>query len=381
MYGMTFNDRPPGDDLDPDRSSPAPRWALGPEWASSGLRQPGWVLLPLRVFLGVTFIYAGLQKLATPSFFDPSSPTSVQHQMQMVAPTSPIGFLVRWSLHAGLVVGVLIAVAELAVGVGTLLGLKARLAAVGGALLALTFFLTMSWTTSPYYYGADIVFLFAWTPFVLVGSADVMSLDAWLHHRVPTPGLAGASGTSAAPVEGSPAVHARQRRAIVLTGGATVLAAALTTLLGRLASAAPVGHARQAARAAGPSTRPSAPPSPHKRKSGHPSTGDTAPARPSGTRIAAARAVPVGKAASFSDPASGVPAWLVRLAPKRCVAFSAVCTHAGCTVEYQASTQEFVCPCHGGTYSARTGQVLAGPPPAPLREIPARIADGQIYVD
>lgn len=373
---MAPTDRPPNRDHNVRSSSQAPPWVLGPEWASSGLRQLGWVLMPLRAFLGVTFIFAGLQKLASPSFFDASSATSVQHQMAMVAPTSPIGFLVRLSLHAGLLVGVLIALAELAVGVGTLLGLKARVAALGGALLALTFFLTMSWTTSPYYYGADIVFLFAWTPLLVVGSADVLSLDAWIRRRALAGGLAGHAATDVVE-ESDEAARARQRRALVLTGGATVLAAALTAFLGRLASATPTVRSAQAA--------PGATPSPHamrKRKpSRHNRATQTAAPQPSGTKIAPARAVPVGRAAQFTDPSSGAPAWLVRLSPKRCVAFSAVCTHAGCTVGYQASSQEFVCPCHGGTYSARTGQVLAGPPPAALRQIPAQIADGHIYVD
>jgi len=344
---------------------------MGPEWDSLGVRQLGWVLLPLRGFLGFTFIYAGLQKFASPSFFDASSPTSVQHQMVMVAPTSPIGFLVRLSLHAGILVGVLIALAELAIGVATLLGLKARLAAAGGALLALTFFLTMSWTTSPYYYGADIVFLFAWTPFAFVGSAGVLSVDAWLHDRVPR--QAGGRAVEWADEE----AQARQRRTVLLAGAATVLAAGLTAFFGRLASASPAGRSLQATPAR--HTPKPSPSDPSNQQPKHQQP--TAQRTPSGTRIGSAKDVPVGQAGQFTDPASGSPAWLVRLSPNRCVAFSAICTHAGCSVGYQSSNQEFVCPCHGGTYSARTGRVLAGPPPAPLKEIPARIAGGQIYVD
>ncbi len=45
------------------------------------LYSAGWVLLPLRVFLGFTFSFAGLQKLANPGFFDASNPASIQAQL------------------------------------------------------------------------------------------------------------------------------------------------------------------------------------------------------------------------------------------------------------------------------------------------------------
>jgi thiosulfate dehydrogenase [quinone] large subunit len=91
--------------------------------------------------------------------------------------------------------------------------------------------------------------------------------------------------------------------------------------------------------------------------------------------------VPVGQARSFTDPASGQPAWVVQPTSGTFVAFSAVCTHAGCPVQYDQSTTQFVCPCHGGVYDARTGQVLQGPPPRPLPRIPVRIVAAEIRVD
>jgi Rieske Fe-S protein len=45
-------------------------------------------------------------------------------------------------------------------------------------------------------------------------------------------------------------------------------------------------------------------------------------------------------------------------------AFSATCTHAGCTLGYSSGT--IICPCHGGTYSPNTGAVTGGPPPSGL---------------
>ncbi len=45
-------------------------------------------------------------------------------------------------------------------------------------------------------------------------------------------------------------------------------------------------------------------------------------------------------------------------------AFSATCTHAGCTVGY--SRGSIICPCHGGTFNPTTGAVTGGPPPSGL---------------
>ena len=59
-------------------------------------------------------------------------------------------------------------------------------------------------------------------------------------------------------------------------------------------------------------------------------------------------------------------------------AFSAVCTHAGCTVAYQGGAQ-IVCPCHGGLYNAATGAVEGGPPPSGLAPRKVLERSGSIY--
>jgi len=61
-------------------------WALRD---ADGTIATGWYLLPLRLFLGVTFVYAGLQKLANPDFFRASSPVSIHAQLVGAAHTSP----------------------------------------------------------------------------------------------------------------------------------------------------------------------------------------------------------------------------------------------------------------------------------------------------
>lgn len=55
------------------------------------------------------------------------------------------------------------------------------------------------------------------------------------------------------------------------------------------------------------------------------------------------------------------------------------CTHLGCRTRYDADAKQFVCPCHGGAYDM-DGAVVAGPPPAPLRQIAARVEDGHVVV-
>jgi thiosulfate dehydrogenase [quinone] large subunit len=134
--------------------------------------------LPLRLFLGFTFAFAGLQKLANPAFFEASSPASIQAQLAGAARRSPIHALVSPLVHVAVPLGVLIALAEVAVGVGALLGLWTRVAAAGGMALSLMLFLTVSFHSSPYYTGSDIVFLFAWMPLLLAGSAGAVSADA-----------------------------------------------------------------------------------------------------------------------------------------------------------------------------------------------------------
>ncbi len=64
------------------------------------------------------------------------------------------------------------------------------------------------------------------------------------------------------------------------------------------------------------------------------------------------------------------------------VAYSAVCTHTGCTVEgWDAENKQMICPCHGSLYDATNGaNVLKGPAPKPLAMLPLRIDAGAIMV-
>ncbi|MCX5258020.1 DoxX family protein [Streptomyces canus] len=141
-----------------------------------------YALVPLRIFLGVTFIYAGLDKLTDSAFMKSSGSGSIGDMMRSVRDSSAIPALVDLSLKNPVGFGYAIAFGELAVGIGTLLGILARLAALGGALISLSLWLTVSWASDPYYYGNDLAYLMAWLPLVLAG-ASVFSVDAALRSR------------------------------------------------------------------------------------------------------------------------------------------------------------------------------------------------------
>ncbi len=91
--------------------------------------------------------------------------------------TTAVPALVDLALKSPVGFGYTIALGELAIGIATLLGLFGRVAALGGALISLSLWLTMSWATTPYYYGNDLAYLMAWLPLVLAG-APYLSLDA-----------------------------------------------------------------------------------------------------------------------------------------------------------------------------------------------------------
>ncbi|MFJ6695988.1 DoxX family protein [Streptomyces sp. NPDC091272] len=134
-------------------------------------------LLPLRIFLGITFSYAGLDKLTDSAFLSASGTGSIGELMTSVRDSSAVPWLVDLALKAPAGFGYAIAIGELLVGVATLIGLFGRVAAVGGALISLSLWLTVSWQSTPYYYGNDLAYLMAWLPLVLAGPT-VFSLDA-----------------------------------------------------------------------------------------------------------------------------------------------------------------------------------------------------------
>jgi len=325
--------------------------------------RPGLALLPLRLFLGVTFTFAGLQKLADPRFFDSRSPASIQAQLQAAAARSPIGGILSTLEHHAVAVGVCIALAELAVGVGTLLGLYTRAAAIGGMVLAVGFLLSVSWHSSPYYLGADVVYLFAWTPLALGGAGGVFAIDTLLEQR-PSP-----TGEQI----GRRTVLTRGAAAAV-AGGVALLSAGITAALGRAA-----GGGRRPLLVQPAPPRSTAPPT-TVRSAAPLNTSATTTTTPAGAALGPATAVPVGGGKLLEDPTRFQPLWVLQPQARQFVAVSAVCTHRGCTVGYSPSSRTFLCPCHGARF-ATDGEVLAGPAGFPLATQSVREGpDGLLYL-
>ena len=94
-----------------------------------------------------------------------------------------------------------------------------------------------------------------------------------------------------------------------------------------------------------------------------------------GAAIVSESEVAPGSAFTFKD--SGNPAVLVHLKSGDFVAYSAVCTHQGCTVAYKGG--KLACPCHGSVFDpAKGAEVVAGPAPSPLPEIPVKVEGGEV---
>jgi thiosulfate dehydrogenase (quinone) large subunit len=387
--------------------------ALGPErrlpfkapvraWALSE-----WALLPLRLFLGATFLYAGLQKLANPNFFKANSPISIQSQLVAATHTSPISGLLVHMEGIAKPIGLVIAFGEIAVGFGALAGLWTRVAALGGLLLSLSLFLTVSFHSSPYFTGADIVFFFAWMPLIIAGGGARLSLDAAIAERVarkadqPSPQLvpipfATVQAICGNYVEGhcaargglacdaavcpvllggrGPVVTRRgldviDRRSLVVGAGVAASAAAGVLILGgaaadvgKLINNAPKpGKSSEVTLGTTPSTTTTVP-------SGSSTTTPTAPV-PAGKLLGSAAEVPDNHAAAFTIPSNGDPGIVIHTDSGDFVAYNAVCPHMGCTVGYSSANKIMICPCHGSEFQVSNGDVIVGPAPHGLTKL------------
>lgn len=87
--------------------------------------------------------------------------------------------------------------------------------------------------------------------------------------------------------------------------------------------------------------------------------------------------LPVGEAKDVA--LDSLPAIIINRPGKGMIAFSRICTHLGCLVDYDKGMGRIVCPCHGAIFDLE-GNVLSGPPPKPLAKLPLRIEGDFILI-
>ena len=376
------------------------------------MRLTRWVLLPLRLFLGITFIYAGLQKLTDPQFFDPKARGYIGKQIIGFATGSPLhDLLIHVAVPHAHIFGLLIAYGEIAIGIGTILGLLFRAAAFFGIVLSFTFFLTATWRVFPYFYGADIVFVFCWLTLLIAGPSNtgLPALDDVFVRRYLSPQqrkrfapllafFLGVDQEAPAPISSTDYAHTQtrpsptnkrpaqqqsryalamqyekesRRNFIVgtLTGaGGMFVLAWLWNTLHLFPGTADTPTSKGTGTTAPSGTTPA---------NGAPITAG------SGTPIAQVSAVQNNSSVNFTIASNNDPGILVRLNNGQFVAYDATCTHAGCPVDYDPSSQMLVCPCHGAAFDpTKNAAVVQGPAPTPLTSVPVHVdnATGSIIV-
>lgn len=297
----------------------------------------------LRVWLGATFLYAGWNKASDGSFFAPGSSHYIGSQLTGFAHGSPIGPLLQIAANHPVIVGWLTLLVEMAIGIAILLDVVPLPAAIGGALLSLTLWLSSSWHVHPYFLGSDSAYFVMWVAYA------VMLLPI-------------KSGQASAKKQTRRGVQATstnlERREVVRVGAVGVLAL-FGGLLGRLLKSSPKGSGTSKVAATGG-------------PSGGTSTGANV--------LAPLSTLAVGSAVNFTAT-NGDPAILIRTGNSSVCAYDAICTHNGCTVAYDPGSKTLICPCHGAQYDPLShAAVLGGPAPAPLAEIKVKIDGGNIVL-
>jgi Rieske Fe-S protein len=73
------------------------------------------------------------------------------------------------------------------------------------------------------------------------------------------------------------------------------------------------------------------------------------------------------------------PGILIRTPAGELRAFSAVCTHLNCTVQYRPDLTQIWCACHNGHFNLN-GQNVSGPPPRPLDQYVVNVRGDQIVI-
>jgi thiosulfate dehydrogenase [quinone] large subunit len=280
------------------------------------LNLKSWRLHPLsvsviRLWLGVTWLYAGWNKATDPGFLNKASVHYIGAQLTGYLSNSPISFLLKHMIEHATIFGWIVIISEFGIGIATLTGVALSLAAIGGASMSLILWLSATWAVKPYFLGSDSVYFVMWVAlFLSIRSIKSEKLIPKLTER---------------------------REFIKLS--TTGLLAIFGALLGARFQSSSASGANQTA---------------------------------SGTVIAKLSKISVGQTFNFQTP-DGNPAVLFR-AKSGVYAYSRVCTHQGCIVEFVNQNSIFACPCHGAQFDpSQGGAAIQGPASQPLEKIKIRV--------
>ncbi len=261
-----------------------------------------WPLRVMRLWLGATWIYAGWDKASDPGFLTSGSPTFIGSQLAAYAQNSPIDFLLNKILDHATQVGILVMVAEFAIGFATLLWIAPTWAAFGGFVMSISLWLSSSWNVQPYFMASDSAYAILWLTYFLFLYGSRRKSNISIDRR----GFIRVSSIAAL----------------------TVVGVGLGRLFPKKAAAVSAGPAK----------------------------------------IIEDASLAVGKIHNFTSK-SGSPAILFK-SKTGVYAYSAVCTHEGCTVQYNSASKNLQCGCHGAVFDpGKDGTVVTGPTNKPLPKI------------
>lgn len=264
-----------------------------------------WPLRVLRLWLGVTWIYAGWHKASDPGFLTPDSPTFIGTQLSAFATNSPIGFALDSAVEYATQIGIFVMLAEFAIGAATLLWIAPTWAAFGGFVMSLGLWLSSSWQVQPYFLASNSAYTILWLTYFLF--------------------LYGSRRNSKVTID---------RRGFLRV---SIVAAFAVT-------AAVVGRVFP--------------------KSAATSTGENSASK----KIIEDTSLAIGATHNFESKA-GTPAVLFRT-KAGVFAYSAVCTHEGCTVQFNSASKNLQCGCHGAVFDPfDDAKVVTGPTNQPLAKI------------
>ena len=276
--------------------------------ANSSWRNQAPALRVMRLWLGITWIYAGWDKASDPGFLEVGSSTYIGTQLSAYSTHSPVGFAFDTLIEYASLVGGFVIISEFAIGLATLLWVAPRLAAFGGFLMSLGLWLADTFHVSPYFLASNTAYAVLWLSYLLLlignGKRKVFTMSL-------------------------------ERRSVLRVGITGALAVAFAGAGKFFAKAAPATSTSAAGK---------------------------------GTKIVKLTSLKVGAARNFVA-SNGAPAILFRT-KKGVFAYSAICTHQGCTVSYSTSSKTLKCPCHGAEFDPnKSGQVVNGPAETPLGKV------------